>query len=144
MSHEPQADAVRRYLDEVFNRHDLDHLDRWLDSGLVSHWMGQETLHGLPAWRAAMSGFFAAFPDAAYTLADLVVAGDRAVWRGSWQATQRGTWDGVAASDRAVSWTVIIIARLADGRIAEDWVEYDRLGLFEQLGAVPLSGTRTS
>jgi hypothetical protein len=25
-----------------------------------------ETIHGLPAWRAAMEGFFAAFPDAAY------------------------------------------------------------------------------
>ena len=101
---------------------------------------GQETLRGLPAWREGMVGFFAAFPDATYTLDDLFVAGDKAVWRGSWHATQRGVWEGIAASGREVSWTVIIIGRFADGKLVEDWVEYDRLGLFQQLGAIPVAG----
>jgi hypothetical protein len=37
-----------------------------------------------------------AFPDAAYTLNDLFFAGDKAVWRGTWQATQRKDWEGIA------------------------------------------------
>ncbi len=32
----------------------------------------------------------------------------------------------------------MIIGRFVDGRLAEDWVEYDRLGLYRQLGAIPL------
>jgi hypothetical protein len=38
------------------------------------------------------------------------------------------------------SWTAIIIGRFADGKLAEDWVEYDRLGLYRQLGVIPLGG----
>ena len=28
--------------------------------------------------------------------------------------------------------------RFADGKLAEDWVAYDRLGLFQQLGELPV------
>jgi predicted ester cyclase len=139
VSLEQHEAMIRRYFDEVFNRHDLDGLDQYWVADLVSHWMGQETLRGLAAWKAGMVGFFAAFPDATYTLEDLVVTGDRGVWRGTWRATQRGAGGGVAASGRAVTWTVIIIARFAGDRLVEDWVEYDRLGLFRQLGAIPVT-----
>jgi len=68
--------------------------------------------------RLAMAGFFAAFPDAAYTLADRFVAGDRVVWRGHWRATKQGDWQEIAASGRKVTWTVIIIGRLIDSKLA--------------------------
>jgi predicted ester cyclase len=140
MTPEQREAMIRRYIEQVFNGHDLDGLDAYWATDLVSHWMGQETLRGLPAWREGMVGFFAAFPDATYTLEDLFVADDRGVWRGAWRATQRGPWAGVAPSDREVSWTVIIIGRFAGDKLAEDWVEYDRLGLFQQLGAIPIAG----
>jgi predicted ester cyclase len=140
MSPDQHEAMIRRYIAEVFNGHHLDELDQYWADDLVSHWMGQETLRGLPAWREGMVGFFAAFPDAAYTLDDLFFAGDRGVWRGAWRATQRGPWAGVAPSGRTAQWTVIIIGRFADGKLVEDWVEYDRLGLFQQLGAIPVSG----
>jgi predicted ester cyclase len=41
------------------------------------------------------------------------------------------------ASGRNVTWTVIIIGRFAGGKLREDWVELDRLGLFQQLGCIP-------
>ena len=140
MSATPHEALVREYLDAVFNGHDLDHLESYWVEDLSSHWMGQETLHGLSEWRAAMAEFFAAFPDLTYTLEDLFFSGDRGVWRGRWRGTQRGDWAGIAASGRTAEWTAVIIARFADGRLAEDWVEYDRLGLYRQLGVIPLDG----
>jgi predicted ester cyclase len=65
---------IRAYIDEVFNGHRVDALDKYWHDDLTSHWLGMETIHGLPAWRAAMEGFFAAFPDAAYTLDDMFFA----------------------------------------------------------------------
>jgi hypothetical protein len=35
---------------------------------------------------------------------------------------------------RNVTWTVIIIGRFAGGKLIKDWVELDRLGLFQELG----------
>ena len=96
MATDRHAALIHAYLDEVFNGHRLDALERYWDDDLTSHWLGMETIRGLPAWRAAMEGFFAAFPDAAYTLDDMFFAGDRGVWRGHWRATQRGQWQGVA------------------------------------------------
>jgi hypothetical protein len=32
-----------------------------------------------------MAGFFAAFPDAAFTLDDIFFAGDKGVWRVTWR-----------------------------------------------------------
>ena len=103
--------AVRAYLDDVFNGHNLGSLDKYWAEDLVSHWLGDQSLHGLPAWKAAMEGFFDAFPDAAYTLNDLFFSGDKGVWRGTWQATQRKDWEGIAATGRKAIWTVIIIGR---------------------------------
>jgi predicted ester cyclase len=140
MSADQNEAMIRAYIEEVFNGHRLDGLATYWAEDLTSHWMGQETLRGLPAWREGMAGFFAAFPDAHYTLDDLFFAGDRGVWRGSWQATQRGVWQGIAPSGRTARWTVIIIGRRVDGKMVEDWVEYDRLGLYRQLGAIPLEG----
>ena len=135
MAADQREALIRAYIDEVFNRHRVDALDKYWDDDLTSHWLGMETIHGLPDWRAAMEGFFAAFPDAAYTLDDMFFAGDRGVWRGHWQATQQGEWQGIAASGRNVRWTVIIIGRFAGGTLMEDWVELDRLGLFSSSDA---------
>ncbi len=129
---------IRRYLDEVFNGRHLDRLETYLATDFASHWLGTETLHGIPAWKAAMGDFFAAFPDLTYRLDDCFFVADRGVWRGTWHGTQRGDWAGVTASGREATWTAVIIGRFADGKVAEDWVEFDRLGLFRQLGAIPL------
>ena len=138
MGAEQNEALVRQLIAEVFNGHDLNGLDPLLVPDLVSNWQGSPPLHGIAAWRDAMEGFFAAFPDATYALDDLFCTGDRGAWRGRWRATQRGDWQGVAASGRQVGWDVIIVGRFAHGRLAEDWVAYDRLGLFQQLGALPL------
>ena len=127
---------VRAYLEDVFNRHNLRSLDKYMSADLVSHWLGDRSLRGIPAWKEAMASFFHAFPDAAYTLNDLFFAGDKGVWRGTWHATQRGDWQGIAASGRKATWTVIIIGRFAGGKLAEDWVEYDRFNLLSQLGTM--------
>ena len=71
------------------------------------------------------------------TLDDMFFVGHRGVWRGHWHATQRGQWQGIAASGRHVTWTVIIVGRFVDSKLKEDWVELDRLGLYQRLGYIP-------
>jgi len=128
----PRDAWVRAYLEDVFNGHNLQSLGKYMTEDLVSHWLGDRSLHGREAWREAMADFFDAFPDAAYTLNDLFFAGDKGVWRGTWDATQRKEWEGISATGRKAKWTVIIIGRFEGDKLAEDWVEYDRYNLFRQ------------
>lgn len=44
---------------------------------------------------------------------------------------------GVKATDKAVKVSGIVISRLADGKIIEDWELLDQLSFFQQLGLVP-------
>ncbi|MFN8593137.1 MAG: ester cyclase [Thermomicrobiales bacterium] len=141
MTPDQNTAMIRRYIEAVFNGHDLDVLTTYLADDLASHWLGQGDLNGLAAWKEGMVGFFTAFPDATYTLDDLFCVADRGVWRGRWRATHKGVWEGIAPTGHVVNWTVIIIGRFVDGKIAEDWVEYDRLGLYRQLGAIPVVET---
>jgi predicted ester cyclase len=44
---------------------------------------------------------------------------------------------GIAPTGREVRLTAIEIFRLANGKIAEQWVQVDNLGMLQQLGALP-------
>ena len=59
---------------------------------------------------------------------DLVTV--RAIFRG----THSGPYRGVPASGKKITFTYTNVFRIRDGRIVENWVGMDRLGLMEQLG----------
>lgn len=59
------------------------------------------------------------------------------VERSSARARHTGPFSGVAPTGREVVWTETHVYRLRDGKIAELWSEFDLLGLWMQLGAVP-------
>ena len=44
---------------------------------------------------------------------------------------------GAEPTGRRIAYTGIDINRIRDGRIVESWVQYDALGLLQQLGIVP-------
>jgi predicted ester cyclase len=53
------------------------------------------------------------------------------------RATHLGAWRGLAPTGRSFTWMSMNIHRVAGGRIAEQWSQYDVLSLLEQLGARP-------
>jgi len=82
--------------------------------------------------------FFAAFPDARLTIEDTIAEGDRVVMRSTFRGTHKGEFDGwLPATGKELTFTAIIIFRIADGKIVELWTEMDELGMMRQLGAIP-------
>ena len=43
----------------------------------------------------------------------------------------------MAPTDKPVSGTATIVSRVADQKMQEDWVNWDALGLMQQIGAIP-------
>ncbi len=75
--------------------------------------------------------------DFAFTVEDQIAQGDRVCTRWTWNATHKGDFLGVPATGRKVTMTGTTIHRCTpDGKIAEGWWQYDRLGLMGQLGAL--------
>jgi len=53
------------------------------------------------------------------------------------EGTHQGDWMGISPTGKRLQIRMITIHRIANGKIAEDWVLVESLGLFQQLGAVP-------
>jgi len=53
------------------------------------------------------------------------------------EGTHQGALLGIPSTGRRLLVSGISIYRLAEGRIAENWEEGDRLGLLQQLGVIP-------
>lgn len=76
-----------------------------------------------------------AFPDLRVTIHDQVAEGDQVVTRKSYQATHQGTFLGVPPTGKKVSFGVIDIIKLRDGKYVEHWASADMFGLLQQLKA---------
>ena len=82
-----------------------------------------------------------AYPDLQITVEDLIAEGDKVVSRNTVTGTHRGEHLGVPPTGRSVTYDEVIIARFADGRIAETWAVVDVLSQMRQLGAIPAQRT---
>jgi steroid delta-isomerase-like uncharacterized protein len=78
-----------------------------------------------------------AYPDLHITIEDLVEEGDKVVSRNTVTGTHQGEYMGIPPTGKSVTYNEVIIARFADGRIAETWAVVDVLAQMRQLGAIP-------
>jgi SnoaL-like polyketide cyclase len=48
-----------------------------------------------------------------------------------------GEFMGIAPTGKSITLTGILISRFVDGKVIEDWNNYDALGMLQQLGVIP-------
>jgi len=87
--------------------------------------------------RNVISDFMAAFPDLQWEIDDMFSEGDRVVTRMTASATHKGPFLGYPPTGKAINCSVIGIARIEDGRIAEHWGVTDELAMLAQIGLLP-------
>lgn len=124
------AAAIKFY--EMYNTHNIDMLDELLAAGYVGNVNGREII-GVDAAKATVASFLAAFPDAHYTVEDMIASGDRVVTRWTATATQRGPFAGIAPTNRRVTMRGITIFKIVGTQISALWNTWDMFGLIEQL-----------
>ncbi len=82
----------------------------------------------------AFEGFFAAFPDAAFTFEEPCIDGDRAVIAAAIAGTHEGGFSGLAPSHKPVRFSLVFLLEFRDGKIVRDRRIYDFTGLLVQIG----------
>ena len=75
----------------------------------------------------------AAFPSYELLAEELIAERDLVAMRGTFQGVHRGTFAGIPATGRVVSAPLMIIYRVADGRIVEHWMQFDAAAVVAQL-----------
>jgi steroid delta-isomerase-like uncharacterized protein len=75
----------------------------------------------------------AAFPEYELVPEQLVAEGDLVAMRGTFRGRHAGSFAGIPATGRVVSASLMIFYRIAEGRIAEHWLQLDGAALVAQL-----------
>ena len=136
MQTDPQS-LARAWAEAAWKDRDLDAAAAFLTPDWVGHYEGLEEAHGRDGFKRVAACFLTAFPDMQVTIEESLVIGDKLARRVRWTATHQGPFLGVPATGKRVTVREMIVLRIVDGKIAEEWEIADLLGLLHQLGAVP-------
>jgi predicted ester cyclase len=84
--------------------------------------------------------FYVAFSHGKHIFDEAIVAGDKVVTCGRFEATHLGEFQGLPPTGKRIELAVMHIDRVENGKIVEHWGQGDALGLMKQLGIVFLPG----
>jgi ketosteroid isomerase-like protein len=130
--------AVRRFW-QGFDMHDLDIWDEVCTPDFINHDAGLPTPDAdLPTIKRTIAQLLlAAFPDMQSTELDLLADGDKVATRRLMRGTHQGEFMGIAPTGKEITFAGVWLAHLKGGKLKEQWVYFDTLGLLQQVGAVP-------
>lgn len=132
---------VRRFYEELWNERKVEIAEEIIAPDCLTHQLRAGIDDGgMPRppemIKEHIAAWLAGFPDLHFTVEGLIAEGDRVVSHSRMRGTHTGTWLGIAPTQREVTLPMIVIQRIARGKIAEDWVLVESLGFYQQLGLV--------
>jgi steroid delta-isomerase-like uncharacterized protein len=131
MSAETQAIAQRFYT--VYNEKKPELLNELLAETYIGHINGHDIVGGESA-KKFITDFLNGFPDAHYTINDLIDSGgDKLVSRWTCTGTHKGTFFGIEPTNKKVTTTGITIFQIHNHQIIQIWNNWDVFGLMNQI-----------
>lgn len=118
---EDKKDLYRRFVDEVWNKRNVDALEQFVAPDLIEHNPFPRYAPNLAGLKQALTDFLAAYPDLANIVEDLIAEGDKVVARTTWTGTHTGEWMGAKGTGRRVVVNGVQIVRVKDGKFVEHW-----------------------
>jgi steroid delta-isomerase-like uncharacterized protein len=131
------ATLARRFITEVWGKGNEAAIDELVDPDIVfKDTMGTD-MRGIPKIKEMVGMMKKSFEDNTFTIDEVIVAGDRAIVRATWQGMHRGEFFGVPGTGRTISSQCIDILRIKNGKVVEDLGFVDSYGMFQQMGVLP-------
>ncbi len=140
MSVEENKALLRRYVEEVLNKGNIDAVDKFFAADCVDHTAPPGTPPGVDGIKQLLTATLAAFSNLYVTIEDMIAEEDKVVSRMTGLGTHTTKFMGVAPTGRELTIMQISIDRIAEGKIVEHWGLADQMALMQQLGVVPSTG----
>ncbi len=131
--------SVRRLIDEAWNKGNLKVVDELCTSDIMNN-DPMNPVRGIEATKGLVRKYRTAFPDCRLDIDEIISTGDKVVTRWRYSGTQNGPLEGIQPTGRRVNGTGLTIYHFMGDRIHEAFVNWDSLGLLQQLGVVTLPG----
>ena len=130
--------TIRMVREEAMRKGKLDKLDGLYTDDYVYHGIRMlGDLRGPTAFKDLATGFIDAVSGFQETIEDQIAEGDKVATRFSGRGTHSGEVMGARPTGKKLTWSGLVLTRFVNGKIAEEWVEFDGLSFLQQLGVVP-------
>jgi predicted ester cyclase len=116
---------IQRVYDDILNQGQFDLIDTLYDVPL------RESL------KCSLAAIRTAFPDVEWMVQDIIAEADKVVSCWSAQGTHLGAWRGIAPTHKQAQWDGMTISYLTNERITHEWVNWNRMDLYQQLVGAP-------
>ena len=132
---------VRRLFEEVWNKGNLSVADELFTPNCEHHDASSPDFgRGPESEKKRATLYRTAFPDLRLTIEDIIAEGETVIARWSCRGTHKGDLSGIAPTGKQVTISGVSIARFSGSKMAEGWINWDALGLMQQLGVAPELG----
>ena len=129
--------VVRRVFDEAWNQKKINIIDETHASGYAFHDPASPGIDSPEAYKGFLNTYHNGFPDTHFTVEEVICSGENVVVRFSITSTHTGELRGIPPSNKKIAITGISVFRMANGKIAEEWCNWDTLGMLQQIGVIP-------
>jgi len=133
---EENKKIARRMFEEGEGQGNLAVIDELIANDFVNHTPFGE-MHGQEPARQFILMLRRGFPDLQVTVEDQLAEGDRVATRWTARGTHQGEFQGVPPTGNPMEISGIAVARLANGKVIEQWGNPDLLTMMQQIGAIP-------
>ena len=135
----PQEKVVLSYFHDVLDGRKIGLLEGLFLSDCVIY-RPEGTVKGMAGIRGVVERNIAAYAQFSTEVHDVFESGDRVVIRITHRATGAGSFRSrlgdYDVKGKTVTWDAIAIFRMQDGKIAEEWVNRDELGILLSAGVL--------
>jgi steroid delta-isomerase-like uncharacterized protein len=128
---------IQKIFERAFNEGDLTVVDEFLSPDHLAHSTFGGAPNGLQGFKWLIAMFRSAFPDLKCNVEDEIREGDKFSAHWTMRGTHKGLFLGNPPTGRTVEVQGMIFARTENGRMVEDWILIDQLGILQQLGLIP-------
>ena len=130
--------ATLKALVEAFNAHDLDRYVKQIDDAYVGESELVGHTQGPVGVRQSLQMLFGGFPDLRLEVEQMLPSGDFLVTSSRLTGTHKGSFLGIAPTNKAVSWKICNVVEVRNGKIVKNRLYGDTASLLQQIGAISL------
>ena len=128
---EQNVELVRKAF-EAFGKGDMEAYGELVAPDYVYY--GPSSTYSLEELKESAKVWWASFPDMSFSMEEIFAVEDKVVLMLMQRGTHTGDFMGIPATGNKFESSGILISRIADGKIVEQWEEFDMLGMMQQLG----------
>jgi len=140
-----EAKALLEGLLEIYNEGNFDITEDVFTADFVLHDCGlPEDLVGIDSFEGFVTDERITFPDFKLTIDEFFVKDDKMALRWTVTGTQTGPLRDLPPTGKKMQISGLAITRIADGKFAEEWLYFNVLDFYQQLGftLVPPQGEK--